>query len=238
MYLPSDFLATMLCEYTRLKGADPTIGALTSNHSQYDGTKNPDIYPGVLDPLGFVGPNPRRDLGGAFIPGCPFFIPRSLFLQSNGFCEQIFLYGDDIDLSWRLVLMGRKNYATHATTLYHAEGGSMKGFPPKKIYYLLHTVPIAMFNNTAWPLFVVLLSLHLLFVLLVIHPGFLLFTRGDLRYNAASIEAIADFFRKIPQLRAWRQQVQRLRTVNDIDFLKQHMTIFPALLRTRPYRRL
>ncbi len=236
--LPKDCLERLARTYERLRREDPEIGALACSQSAYDGTPNAPVYPGVIDLFGFMAPNRRKRTRGAFIPGCPFFTTRALFLKSDGFCEQIFLYGEDIDLSWRFTLIGKRNYSAPEIQVQHYEGGSLSGFPPKKIYYLLHATPIALFNNFAGPTLALFLFLHVLFVLTFVNVGLLVFTRGELRYQIAALRAFADFLRKLPSLIPYRARVQRSRVISDWTFLKQHFTFVPSLLRLRSYRRL
>ncbi|HEY0261554.1 MAG TPA: glycosyltransferase [Chitinophagales bacterium] len=60
-------------------------------------------------------------LAGAFM----FF--RNSVLQKIGyFDETFFMYGEDIDLSWRVVLAGFKNYYVADTTIIHYKGESTK----------------------------------------------------------------------------------------------------------------
>lgn len=238
MHVPPRFLESLLQAYTNLRRENPNIGALGCTEDAYDGTRRPDVYPGTIDCFGFVAPNRQRSRFGAFIPGCPFFIRRDLFLESGGFCEQIFLYGDDTDLSWRLVLRGKTNATAPEIRLYHYEGGSMEGFPPRKIRALLLSTMISLFNNYSFPALCVLLPLNLLSTLTVVNAGLFLLTHGGLRYNAAAFGAIADFVRTVPALVPFRRRVQQMRVVSDLTFLRRHITLIPSLLATRSYRRL
>ena len=58
-------------------------------------------------------------LAGAF-----FFGPRDLFVKLHGFDESFFMYGEDIDLSFRLQKSGYKNYYFSETTIIHFKGES------------------------------------------------------------------------------------------------------------------
>lgn len=241
MYLPDDFLERMLAKYSAVQARDPQIGALACNQHTYDRKPHPDfpkVLPGHLDPFGFGVPNRKGELWGAIIPGCPFFIKRELFLQSGGFCENIFLYGDDTDLSWRLVLMGKRNYSAPEIHLYHYIGGTMEGLPPRKIYYFLLSTSIAVFNNYSAGFLLIFLPLNILFTLTVVQLGFVVFTRGNLAYNREALRAVADFLRRIPALIPFRKKVQRLRILSDTEFLRTYLDLRPSLLVSRSYTRL
>lgn len=60
-------------------------------------------------------------LSGAFM-----FIRKEALAQTGGFDEQFFMYGEDIDLSYRLLLSGWKNYYLHTPPIIHYKGESTK----------------------------------------------------------------------------------------------------------------
>jgi GT2 family glycosyltransferase len=58
-------------------------------------------------------------LVGAFM-----VMQRELYHQLNGFDEAFFMYGEDIDLSYRSLLFGKSNYYFSETTVVHYKGES------------------------------------------------------------------------------------------------------------------
>ena len=60
-------------------------------------------------------------LSGAFM-----MIRRNVFEKINGFDERFFMYGEDIDLSIRIIQAGYKNYYLGTITVTHLKGGSTK----------------------------------------------------------------------------------------------------------------
>ena len=58
-------------------------------------------------------------LVGAFM-----VLKRDLYLEVGGFDENCFMYSDDIDLSYRVQQLGRKNYYFADTTIIHYKGES------------------------------------------------------------------------------------------------------------------
>ena len=66
-------------------------------------------------------------LTGAFM-----LMRRELFTALNGFDEDFFMYGEDIDICYRALKMNRNNYYYGASTLLHFKGESS---PKNKIYY-------------------------------------------------------------------------------------------------------
>ena len=65
--------------------------------------------------------NPVEVLSGAFM-----MIKREVFEKVNGFDEDFFMYGEDIDLSIRISQSGYKNYYLGAISVTHLKGGSTK----------------------------------------------------------------------------------------------------------------
>lgn len=58
-------------------------------------------------------------LVGAFM-----FLEKDLYQKLNGFDENCFMYADDIDLSYRALLLKKSNYYFHETTVLHYKGES------------------------------------------------------------------------------------------------------------------
>lgn len=60
-------------------------------------------------------------LAGAFM-----MIPRKILTEVNGFDEQFFMYGEDIDLSYRIQQAGYKNFYFADSTIIHFKGESTR----------------------------------------------------------------------------------------------------------------
>lgn len=60
----------------------------------------------------------------AILVGAFMFLQRDLYLELQGFDEDCFMYADDIDLSYRALLMQKENYYFHETTVLHYKGES------------------------------------------------------------------------------------------------------------------
>jgi GT2 family glycosyltransferase len=68
----------------------------------------------------------------AVLVGAFMFLKRSIYLEVNGFDEAYFMYGEDIDLSYKILKKGYQNYYFAETTVIHYKGESTK----KDIKYL------------------------------------------------------------------------------------------------------
>ncbi len=66
--------------------------------------------------------------------GCAFFIRKQAWLQSGGFDEQFFAHMEEIDLCWRLKVIGYKIYYVSESYVYHVGGGTLNSDNPQKTY--------------------------------------------------------------------------------------------------------
>lgn len=74
--------------------------------------------------LGYLDENENHEveiLSGAFM-----FIKKEVLDKTGGFDESFFMYGEDIDLSYRIILAGYKNYYLADTSIIHYKGESTK----------------------------------------------------------------------------------------------------------------
>lgn len=76
-----------------------------------------------------------RDL--LFGTGSALFVRRSVFLDVGGFDEGLFMFYDDVDLGWRLNLLGYRVRFAPASVVYHKHHGSMRSFGEYREMYLL-----------------------------------------------------------------------------------------------------
>jgi len=74
--------------------------------------------------LGYLDESKNHEvdvLAGAFI-----MVRRGILLKLNGFDEIFFMYGEDIDLSYRIQQLGYKNYYLADTSILHFKGESTR----------------------------------------------------------------------------------------------------------------
>jgi len=70
----------------------------------------------------------------AILVGAFMFLKKAIYLEVEGFDEAYFMYGEDIDLSYKVLKKGYKNYYYANTQVIHYKGESTK----KDIKYLRH----------------------------------------------------------------------------------------------------
>ena len=74
--------------------------------------------------LGHLSPNETHSvqvLAGAFM-----LLKRKVYEQTQGFDEAFFMYGEDVDLSYRILHAGYKNYYFAGSSIIHFKGESTK----------------------------------------------------------------------------------------------------------------
>lgn len=92
-------------------------------------------------------------LVGAFM-----LLKRSIYKDINGFDEDFFMYGDDMDFSYRVTKGGYQNYYNPKTTIIHFKGESTlrdkiyaKRFnEAMQIFFKKHFKPNVIYNGIIW----------------------------------------------------------------------------------------
>jgi len=72
-----------------------------------------------------------------FGTGSALFVRKEVFLEVGGFDEGLFMFYDDVDLGWRLNLLGYRVRFAPKSVVYHKHHGSMKSFGEYREMYLL-----------------------------------------------------------------------------------------------------
>jgi GT2 family glycosyltransferase len=69
------------------------------------------------------------------VSGSFMFMRAELYRKVKGFDEDFFMYGEDLDLCYRIQLEGKKNYYTPCTQVVHFKGESAKSRPLRSRYH-------------------------------------------------------------------------------------------------------
>ncbi len=92
-------------------------------------------------------------LVGAFL-----LLKLTIYMEINGFDEDFFMYGDDMDFSYRVTKAGYQNYYNPTTTIVHFKGESTlkdkvyaKRFnEAMRIFFKKHFKPNVIYNGIIW----------------------------------------------------------------------------------------
>ncbi|MFI5251799.1 MAG: glycosyltransferase [Bacteroidota bacterium] len=81
--------------------------------------------------------NPNESYEVDAISGSFMFLRREVYVQTNGFDEEYFMYGEDLDLCYRVQKFGWKVYYVHSTQIIHYKGESARrsDIDEVKIFY-------------------------------------------------------------------------------------------------------
>ena len=83
-----------------------------------------------------------------FVNGGAMLIRKDVFIKAGGFDEDFFAYYEDVDLGWRLWVLGYKVVFSPNSIVYHMHHGTSKNFSEDKLRYLKErNALISIFKN-------------------------------------------------------------------------------------------
>ncbi|UAJ80560.1 glycosyltransferase [Leifsonia sp. ZF2019] len=218
--------------------SSPRVGAVASRVLDWDGTKVDYIgsamtwfgqgyKPLTAQPVPST-PDVAKDV--LFGTGSAMFVRRSVYEQLGGFDERYFMFFEDVDLGWRLNLLGHRFVYEPASLAYHKHHASMSSFGSFKESYLLERNALyTQYKNLGDEALAVALPATLaLTVRRGVAKGGLDSTEYDLRKGGsndptaeisketvATVYAIDQFVENLPGLTADRERIQSTRVVAD-----------------------
>lgn len=89
--------------------------------------------------LGYGAPAdeaPREPSAQLFVNGAAMLTRRELFLEAGGFDEHYFAYFEDVDLGWRLWVLGWEVALVPSSVAYHRHHGTSRHVPERKMALL------------------------------------------------------------------------------------------------------
>ena len=122
-------------ELIRAAQSDHRIGAVASKMFLYDDTGKLNGVGGMMNYLGYTWDRGmfETDRGQYDQPAEVLFASagaalfrRSVFLEAGGFDERFFMYHEDVDLCWRLWLLGFRVVTAPQAVAFHHFGGSTR----------------------------------------------------------------------------------------------------------------
>ncbi|MGB6163259.1 MAG: glycosyltransferase [Pseudonocardiaceae bacterium] len=237
--------------------AEPDVAAVASKVLDWDGERI-DYVDGGLTWYGMgYKPNVGKPDDGAhdtardvlFGTGAALLVRREVFTRLGGFDERFFMFGEDVDLGWRLNLRGYRVRYEPASIAYHRHHASLHGADPARETYLLERNALAtLYKNVSDETLATVLPAALALAVRratargECDPTELELTRrgpgrevgGPMavpRVTMAGVYAIDRFVEMLPALTASRQVEQAARVRTDADLLPLMRN---ALERTSP----
>lgn len=134
---------------------------------------DPSLLDGAGDSYHFTGMPGRRGCGAKavnrYLAQEEVFAPcagaalyrRDVILDAGGFDESFFCYLEDMDLGFRLNLLGHRCLYVPTAVVRHVGSGSTGEESDVSVYYGHRNLVWTFFKNMPWPLIVVLIAPHL-----------------------------------------------------------------------------
>jgi hypothetical protein len=217
MYVESGFVGRFMEYFFGLTDPDK-VGTIGCRIDNYDKTRyySFDHFGYSVDFLGQPAPNNQSN-SIFYNSGCPFFIAKDTFIKVKGFCPNIFLYSEDIDLCWRLNLFGYRHYFIKNLAIYHKGGGVIGGFSPKKIaYYFTGDINTILNNYSALTLLIVL-PLFFVYYSFILLYFVLTFQSEYIKSLSGAVSVILKH--KLKPMLEFRTFVQKNRVISDYQII-------------------
>ena len=134
--------------------------------------------------------------------GACLFIRSEVFHDAGGFDEHFFAHMEEVDLCWRIQLLGYKIKVIPSSYVYHVGGGTLNKMSPQKTFLNFRNNLIMLTKNLPWPTLIWLIPVRSVLDLL---SSIFFLVNGFPSYSVAVHRAHADYFfniRKWWKLRA------------------------------------
>jgi GT2 family glycosyltransferase len=214
-------------ELVKMLDENPYIGICTSvlvKYAKNEHTKKHHIdnAGGIMDMFGF-GMQKYPDELMEKIPekeevfysyGGSFIIRRELFEKIGGFDDRYFTLNDDIDLSWRVRLLGYKVFYTKKSWVFHKVSATLKRRNRAQIRFWAERNSIRTFIKDA-SLYDLVTMMPLYITLLSGQMGYFLI-RGKVSYFFSDIKSILWNLWYLPETLFKRYKIQSLKKKNNI----------------------
>lgn len=188
--------------------------------------KQPGLLDGAGDYYHISGMMWRRGFGkpADSVPDtvCEVFSPcggaalilRSAFIEAGGFDEDFFCYAEDVDLGFRLRLLGHRCLYIPLAIIYH-EGSAITGYKSDfSIYYGHRNLVWVYIKNMPLPLFLFFLPVHIFFNIFTLY-WFSAMGRSKIIF-AAKLDAL----KGLPKYLKKRKKIQARKNISSIKIFK------------------
>lgn len=190
----------------------PLILDYDSNNVQVMGASGFDLFGGML-PV-----KPGENLDRLFAVATFFFIERELFRKLGEFDEELFLYNEEMDLSWRAGMAGELiTLASSARLHHHGDSSGNRAVENRtnetKRYYANRNQLLVIFKNARSLLLLMALSQTALITVEAFVGAFL--TRRVSFIYWSLLKPLADCWRLRRHILSQRKEIHRIRQHGD-----------------------
>lgn len=127
--------------------------------------------------------------------GCAMLVKRDVLKKVGLFDEDIFLYHEDVDLSWRAISLGFKIIYVPTAVVYHKLSRTIGEDSPLKVYYGKKYTLRGIVKNLPYNLCIKLFFSALTFMLIQI---MIYSVTGKRHKSIAILKAVIAFFKELP----------------------------------------
>lgn len=232
-YLHVDYLKNITKSYQEKKQQSSNrLGCFNCKVAEFDTNpqKAPHLQGSLIDLFG----NPRQTnkpdrVNDSFLVfGTGLFIEKSIFNKIGKFNPNFFLYGEEVDLCWRLKTQGYLIMVTNDALLFHQGSGSFGDNRPHQIALMLYGSFLCSLTNYQTMSLFLLLPIYLIYLILI---GILLpFTRKlNFKYTQELLKVFGGLFKNYQKIFRFRQQVQKQRCQSDWQ-LRKYFSLIPSII--------
>lgn len=143
--------------------------------------------------------------------GACMAIKSDLFFEAGGFDRDFFAHMEEIDLCWRLQLMGYKIAYIPDSTIYHVGGGTLAKSNPKKTYLNFRNSLAVVTKNLPTTTLPIVLITRLLLDLVA---AMVFIRTNSFAHFRAVMGAQRDFILSLPKTLKKRKRIKRLAKVS------------------------
>ena len=146
--------------------------------------------------------------------GACMMIRSSDFKLSGGFDARFFAHSEEIDLCWRLRLMGRKIFCIPDSSVFHVGGGTLPKNNPMKTYLNFRNNLLMLYKNLPEKELHHVLRMRMFLDYIAAFKSLITGCIGDFK---AIIRARKTFKKWLPEYRNTRMYVQQVRKTDHVD---------------------
>lgn len=166
-----------------------------------------------------------------YVSGCAMLTRREVFNRVGMFDDDLFLYHDDADYSWRLRLSGYRVACVADTKAYHYGSATLGADSSTYLYFLMRNNIWVLAKNSTLPYFFLRLTLFFLEVF-ISFIGHYLLVRRDLKKVNAILRGLIDGIRNLRIPFSKRREIAKIKKIseNKINKAMNHLIDIDLLL--------
>lgn len=157
--------------------------------------------------------------------GAAMLTKRETYIKAGGLDADFFAHMEEIDLCWRMQIMGYKIMIEPTSVVYHLGGGTLSKESPRKTYLNYRNNLAMLYKNL--PNFVLPFTL-IIRMLLDGLSAIIYLLSGKTKLTGAVLEAHIDFYKMMPELRAKREAIKQSGN-RELNTIYQGSVLFDAI---------